>query len=1644
MNTHVVYESVRTRVERVTRPDGSVVLVKEPRGPDAQQRVRHEEAILHRLAGVDGVPVLVTRTEYVSGLVLLEAGEPLAASVAERPMAFDEVLGFAVELARIVAEMHHRGVIHMDINPANVLVHGDPRRPVLIDFDIATTFAEERPRFTHVTEIVGTLAYLAPEQTGRSGWPVDQRADLYAVGTTLYELASGSPPFGDESDPLTLTHAHLARRPVPLATVDARIPVVFSAIVEHLLEKEPDHRYQSAEGLLHDLRRLRGELAGGGNAAFRPGEHDFPWRLTPPTRLVGRDRELEQLTDAFHDSVTGGCPGVLVSGGPGVGKSCLVDQLRPVVTAAGGWFVSGKFDQYRQSSTADAVRHALSALGHMLLTEPNAELTAARVLLHAALGRDVELVATMIPEFRTVLGVAGDADPGDPTNALTRLNEVALAVLGALASPARPIVMVIDDLQWAGRAPLGFIDTLLSGRSLPGVLLVGTYRECEVDDTHPLAAMLPRWSTQARPPLTLHLANLGNRDVGELLAALLRMPAARIGALAAMVGERTGGNPFDTVEFVNALRREGALAPADDGWTWDWAAVHRTVGSGDIVDLIAARIARLPDQTAELIGATACIGGDVDLELLRAAAGTATTETLLELLGPALEDGLLVVHRGGVPSIAFPHDRVHQAAYGSQPSAQRRARHLELARRLAGHPQHAAVAAEQYRTVLAEVTHPDERRRVAHLFASAAASARLLADYAATEEFLARALDLLDSDPALSLRLVGERHAALVGLARLDDADDCYAALTAAVPPERLAPVTALQIGSLTSRGRLPEAIDVGMVELDRLGCRVPTTESLPAQVDRGLDQLRDWAATGTSADDLARPDNVDPRIAAIAIVINPMMAAAYFCGHPILPWLVCEAARMWAAHGPCAELVGPLGHASFVTIAQRQDYATGYAAVRRVMQVSEARGYEPATSQVQLLYGLSAAPWFDPDDGALQRVRRTREGLLRAGDLRRAGNCYYLSPYLAFNTSPSLLDVFADIEGGIALLTRTGNDFTAAQVLNWRQAVRALQGGTISPGSLDDADFDLAAHLAGLAHNPTAAVASHAVAAMVAAIYGDDAALARHAAAAQPLLAYGVGTSVVTIGRFLQGISLARQLHTADAGDRARLRAALDAEHDWLAQRATDTPGTFASLERLVAAERAWALGDTVLAAQAFDAAVQAVSGRQRRWQRALVTERLGLFHLAQGMEYSGRAALHDAAREYRAWGADGKVRQLEQAYPFLGAPTPADVSPSASGSVRRPGSRLTTHQSHSSLISSDTVDMLAVLRAAQALSSETNLGRLQDVVADVLRALTGATGVLVVLRGEDAQGWRVTLADGTTRPVEDLAADALLPLSAFRYVERTRIPLLVEDATRDGRFARDPYFANATQCSLLAVPILTRGEPRAILLLENRHVRGAFAAHRLDAVELITGQLSVSLDNALLYDSLERKVAARTEALRDANEQLEVLALTDQLTGLANRRRFTDAIDLEWQRATRPNIPTAIAMLDIDHFKWFNDQYGHMAGDQCLRLVARTIRDSARNLDLVARYGGEEFIVVLPHTTHHDALIVAERIRHAVQRLAEPNDHTAPVIVTVSVGVAAARPSELAGYQQLIKLADDALYVAKRDGRNRVIGTDPHDRAT
>jgi diguanylate cyclase (GGDEF)-like protein len=517
-----------------------------------------------------------------------------------------------------------------------------------------------------------------------------------------------------------------------------------------------------------------------------------------------------------------------------------------------------------------------------------------------------------------------------------------------------------------------------------------------------------------------------------------------------------------------------------------------------------------------------------------------------------------------------------------------------------------------------------------------------------------------------------------------------------------------------------------------------------------------------------------------------------------------------------------------------------------------------------------------------------------------------------------------------------------------------------------------------------------------------------------------------------LQGLALAQRLAISKLSEPQEATDAILLEFDkclgWMQARAADAPGNYGHLLKWLKAERAWALGDIVKAAMGFDDLLLEFELRQRPWHRAVATERAAIFHLTHGLAYTGRQLIHEALRAYELWGATGKVRQLRQQHTL-----------SRTAHVYLSGAQAEAHTGYTTSMSADSVDMLAVLRTSQALSSETNLHRLKARVSELLGALTGAETVMLILRDEDGHSWFVSprLGDGDEQvPVDAAAAQGLLPLSVFRYAARTRKPLLLQDAKQDDRFARDPYLANVPFSSLLAMPIMIQGEPHAMLILENRLTRGAFSADRLDALTLIAGQLAVSLDNASIYASLERKVAERTVALEEANKRLELLSVTDALTGLPNRRRFNEALAAEWLRARRAGSSVALAMIDIDHFKLFNDQYGHQGGDTCLRLVADTMRRGLRaGSDMVARYGGEEFVLLLPQTNLVGACVKAERVRAAVAALHEPHLKSTHGIVTVSMGVTAVVPPPNVSEDRLLALADAALYEAKGSWRNRVV---------
>ncbi|HTQ67797.1 MAG TPA: AAA family ATPase [Solirubrobacteraceae bacterium] len=1440
----IVHESERSRVTRLFF-SGRTVICKEPLGPYAHQRLRHEVAMLKRLRGVVGVAQMLDTPQCPGSIVLEDVGGTSLAMGA-KPLAVDDLIGLGVGLARAVAAMHRRGVMHRDITPANIVTSREGA-PFLVDFALATSFAEIRPEFTDHTEIVGTLAYLAPEQAGRTGRPVDQRADLYALGATLYELATGAPPFGSR-DPLRLSHDHLALAPVAAAEVNPAVPGLLSEIILHLLEKEPDHRYQTADGVIYDLERLRDGQMRPAAEALRVGEHDVPLRLSP-ARLSERHAEVAALEAAFEDALAGRCSGVLVGGAPGVGKTALVDELRAVVTGGDGWFVAGKFDQYRRDLEFDAANQAFRALGRLLLAEPEDELADVRGRILETVGPNAGLLTAAVPEFVALLAVR--PEPGDPLTAQVRAQRAAAQVLRVVASPKRPLVVFLDDLQWAGRAPLGFVDLLLSEEPINGLLLVGAYREGDVDAAHPLAAPLSRWADEAGVR-HLRVVNLPASGSIAMVGEMLHAEPASVAGLVEAIHPHTSGNPYETVELLNALRRDGLLSATAAGWSWEDATVRAHLGQSELAGLSLARVDAMPAQSRLLVEAMACLGGRAELGLLQAATAE-PADMVAQALSPALDEGLLVMEPGLHEAVRFRHDRIREVVLRGVDPQRRRTMQLTMARRLAGVPELFAVAAEQYLQVVDGVEDAGERRAVVRLLRRAADQASLIGDYALVNALLAATLGLIDpGETATRIETHTGRHAALFSMGRLEEADEEYRAIQRlSIAALDRADATAVQVRSLTHRNWLKEAIGLGLESLRELGISVPAEDRLQAELDHQFGYLYRWLDHTEAADDLARPDITEPMLLAATRLINAMAPAIYFVADvSMYAWLSLEAVRIWLEDGPGRALVGPASGAAWAAVVLRADYATGYRALRRILTLGEARGYEPETSHVRFFFSGQSC-WFEPIENSLDEARRAREGLIAGGDLADAGYTYGAPMFYLLDCAASLDSFVTEVEAGLVFSRRTGSEAPGLWLESFRWLAGTLRGESTTVAG-EGVPIDR------YAANPLALLIAHINHALVAALFGDLVAQAQQPATAEQLrAAAGLGDYLATVTYLLRGLALAGQARADGGAERGGPLSELDDVTRWLAARAADAPENFLHLVRLLEAERAWTVGDFRGAAIAFDAARRETSQRQRPWHRALIAERAGRFYLAHGVEHTGYDLLARAREEYLAWGATAKVARLDWAYPTL--------RPRPDAMAAAPGNQPADLPQGRSTVTTGTIDLLGILSASQAVSSETSIDRLHARVVQVLTEMTGATGVHVLLWDDDGQHWLLPAPDsaGGTAPITEAGHEHAAPMSVLRYAQRTGEPLVVGDATRDDRFARDPYFTDVDCCSLLALPILSRGMLRAVLLLENRFIRSAFTTERLDAVKLIAGQLAVSLDNAQLYAEF-RRIADEQAALR------------------------------------------------------------------------------------------------------------------------------------------------------------------------------------
>lgn len=1432
---------------------------------EAYQRFSHELALQPCLDGAWALRPLELVRDRGQVLLVVDypGGEPLSHHIGQ-PMETGRFLRLAIGLSSAIGQLHGRGLIHKDVKPANVLIDG-PNGPVrLTGFGIATRL----PRDRHAPEppefIAGTLAYMAPEQTGRVNRSIDSRSDLYAFGVTCYEMLTGSLPFA-VSDPMEWVHCHIARQPVPPRQLTPGVPPAISAIIMKLLSKTAEERYQTAAGVEADLRRCLTEWEGGGVIGdFLPGAEDTPDRLMIPERLYGRDQEVETLLTAFDRIVAGGRPElVLVSGYSGIGKSAVVNELHKPLVPPRGLFASGKFDQYKRDIPYATLAQAFQKLVRPLLGRTEAELQQWRTALHEALAPNGLLMTDLVPELKHVIGEQPPVPELPPSEAQRRFQLVFRRFIGVFARPEHPLALFLDDLQWLDAATLDLLEDLLTQPDLHHLLLIGAYRDNEVHATHPLVRKLESIRRTGAPVQDIVLTPLRRDDLRQLLGDALHADPPTAAPLAELIHEKTTGNPFFAIQFISTLADEGLLGfdYRARRWTWDLPGIHAKGFTDNVVDLMVARLHRLPAQTRQALRQFACLGNSAQFEMLQMAL-EGPLEALHDELWEAVRSGL--VFRAD-DSYRFLHDRVQEAAYSLIPPGERAQAHLRIGLLLADQtpPVRRDEAIFEIVNQLNRGSHllatPGERERVADLNLLAGRRAKSSTAYDAALKYLRAGLALLDEatwtrnyDLVFTIEylmgecelLTGETGAAEQRMARLAQRarnrhDFCL--------------VTRLRLTLYTALDRSDQAVDVFLDWLGRDGTR---WSNHPTREDVQHEYERIWTVLGDRPieDLIDLPLITDPEVLDTLDVFTEIVTPSLLFDEHLSSLVVCRMVLLSLEHGNCDGSCFCYVWLGMFAGPRFGNYRDGFRFSQLGYDLVEKRGLTRYQARTYMNIGCTVMPWATHVGKGRDLIRRAFDAAYRVGDLTFASYSWdqIVTNYLA--VGDPLAETQTECENGLAFAKRVQFGLVIELCGAQLGLIMTLRGLTPTLGRLDHPGYTEPETERRLTANPNLVFAEFYFWTRLceARVYAGDFAAAAQAAWKADRLKWTAPAQFETAEHQLYGaLAHAGAWDAALPEAKQRHLAALKGHHQQLAVWAEHSPETFENRAAIAAAEIARIEGRVLEAQDLYEQAIRSAHANGFVHHEAFANEMAARFYAARGHERLAAACLRDARYCYQRWGAHGKVRQLEAAHPQLKT------------TAAYPGAKATieTQVEH--------LDLATVIKVSEAVSAETVQERLIATIMRTALEHAGASRGLLIL--PEADGYRIEAAAAAgdslsvvVRPSE--ATTTELPMSVLQYVLRTRERLLLDDASGQHPFTGDPYIREQKVRSVLCLPLLKQSRLVGVLYLENRLIPQAFTPDRMAILKLLASEAAISIENSRLYGDLQER-ESRLRRLVDAN---------------------------------------------------------------------------------------------------------------------------------------------------------------------------------
>ena len=1411
-------------------------------------------------------PVELVRERGRTMLVVeYKGGEPLDRLVGQ-PMEIGRFLRLGVALSAALGRLHGRGLIHRDINPANVIVDSAAGHVWLTGFGIASRLPRERQAPEPPEIIAGTLAYMAPEQTGRMNRSVDARSDLYALGVTLYQMVTGVLPFA-AADPMELVHCHIARQAVPPVERTPGVPAAISAVIMKLLAKTQEDRYQTAAGVDADLRRCLTEYQLAVNIEpFALAAHDIPDVLRISEQLYGREQSIEALLAAFERVASDGTAELmLVSGYSGIGKSSVVNELQKALSLSKGMFAGGKCDQFKRDIPYTTLGGALRTLVQMMLRSNEAELARWRDAIRHAVEPNGQLIASLVPELELVIGKQPPVPDLTPQDSRNRFQMVFRAFLHVFAQSQHPLVLFLDDLQWIDAASLALVEDLVGRRETRHLLLIGAYRDNEVGPSHPLALALDGLRGAGTRVNEVVLSPLELDDVCRLIASAVHSDEQHVRPLARLVAEKTGGNPFFTIQFLTELVAESLLSfdPGMAAWNWNVERIAAKGYTDNIGQLMVAKLQRLPAAVQEALKELACLGDIADFATLAVVRESSDAEIRLAFQDAA-HAGLVIRLEG---AFRFAHDRVQEAAYALIPQALRPEMHLRIGRQL-----HAASemepTAERVFAIVNQLNHAvdliangDEQRALLRLNVLAGMKAKAGIAYGAARGYLAQAAALVAADAwtqsydeTLELYLGLAECEYLVG--HFDSADQLFELMLVNARSDLdRARIYSLRIKVYQAGSRYDESVVLVLEALQLFGVTFPESDDeIQAAAEAEFRAVTANLGGRRIGDVLDAPAADAPEVRAIIDLLVDAAPGAYNGRPKLFPLVTMKAVNFSLRHGHTDQSSYAYAVHALTLVSVYGDLAQAFEFSEMALRLNERFNNARLRGTLLHLHGDHVNFWRRHFATGVPILEQGFRACLEVGDLVYAGHLAFLTVWQAIERGVPLAEARTLATRNAEFARESHIDAVYQTIELEQQFVASLQGRTSDPLTFDAAGFDEARR------SPTIEKSSfgcgivfHRIMKQILAfLHGRHAEALDAARLAEPMLGAARATPIEATHHFYHALTLTALYPGAPPSEQAQFARLLEGKLTKLKLWADNCPQNYHNRYALVLAEIARIEGRPAEAMDLYEEAIRSARDNGFIQQEALAFELAARFYATRGFATFAHAYLRNARDAYLRWGAQGKVRQLDETDPQLRDEAMAPHAPTAIAETV------------------EHLDLATVVKVSEAVSGEIVLEKLIDTLMRTAIEHAGAErGLLILPRGDEHRiEAEVTTHSNTVtvdlRQASVTAAD--LPEPLFRYVLRTHESVLLHDASGQGPFSGDDYIREHHARSVLCLPLLKQTRLVGVLYLENNLTPHVFTPARMAILKLLASEAATSLENTRLYGDLQER-EARVRRLVDSN---------------------------------------------------------------------------------------------------------------------------------------------------------------------------------